>query len=35
MSLFIEAGLEEKLVFAKIAMRRRSEFTALIDMAML
>lgn len=35
MSLFSEAGHAEKLAFAKIAMRRRSEFTALIDMAML
>lgn len=35
MSLFSEAGHEEKRAFAKIAMMRRSEYATLIDMAML
>lgn len=35
MSLFSEAGHGAKFAFAKIAMKRRSEFAALIDMAML
>lgn len=35
MGLFSEAGHAEKLVFAKISKRRRSEFAALIDMAMM